>query len=426
MQTYDVLVVGAGAAGLIAALELALAGRKVAVLEAGEKAGGRMKTIYSAQGVPIELGAEFVHGNLPITKELAQKAAILMYEVKGSIWQHKDGKLQKQEDFIEDYPVLQKKWKDLLHDISVKEFLENHLAGDEYEELRFSLQNYVEGYYAADISKASLFAMREELTEGDEEQYRLEGGYAELVGYLERECKKKGVEFFFGQPVLQLHWQAGTVEAVTTSASFSAAKALVTVSIGVLQKEGINFSPSLGKKAEAAKMLGYGHVVKTNFVFEKAFWKEKEHTDNNDLSKLNFLFSEETIPTWWTRQPKDLPLLTGWLGGPKAEALSSLDEDSLLAKGLLSLGAIFGKDAIFLHQLLQEKHLYNWSADPYFEGAYSYAVINGEAYMKEILQPVDNTLYFAGEGLHNGPEIGTVEAALQSGRAVAQELIAAS
>lgn len=424
MEEYDVLVIGAGAAGLMAALELALAGRKVVVLEAHEKAGGRIRTVYSEHGHPIELGAEFVHGKLPITKELAKKAQARLYEVKGSIWQRKDGILQKQEDFIEDFSRLEEAWKGLEQDLPVKDFLETCLQGSKYEELRFTLQNYVEGYYAADISKASLFALREELTKADDEQYRTEGGYKVLVDYLERECKRKGVQFLFQHSVLQLHWKNGAVNAVSSNGSILAKKALITVSIGVLQKVGITFSPALTTKTDAAKHLGYGHVVKTNFLFEKAFWKEKHLTHNKDLSQLNFLFSEETIPTWWTQHPKEVPLLTGWLGGPGAMALSTLEKDALLRKALHSLSTIFGVDILQLEQMLAERQIYNWSADPYFEGAYSYAVIDGEKYMNEILQPVDSTLYFAGEGLHNGPEIGTVEAAFKSGRAVAQQLIA--
>jgi monoamine oxidase len=232
------------------------------------------------------------------------------------------------------------------------------------------------------------------------------------------------VQFFFGNPVLQLHWKSGAVEAITKTDSYFAKKALVTVSIGVLQKGGITFSPALNSQTEAAKKLGFGHVVKANFVFEQAFWKQKEQTENKDLSRLSFLFTEETIPTWWTQHPKQRPLLTGWLGGPKAMVLSTLDKEALFRKALHSLSSVFGIDILHLEQLLSEKHLYNWSADPFFEGAYSYAVIDGEKYMREILQPVDSTLYFAGEGLHNGLEIGTVEAAFQSGRSVAQQLIA--
>lgn len=425
MEHYDVLVVGAGAAGLIAALEIALTGRKVCVIEAKERCGGRMHTMYNGNNYPIELGAEFVHGKLSITRELAKKAAAKMHEVKGSIWQKKDGELQEQEDFIEDFSTLEKKFKELEKDISVKEFFDTYLQGDEFEELRFTLQNYVEGYYAADISKASTLALKEELTKGDEEQYRIDGGYQVLIDYLEKLCRQKGVQFVFSQPVHQLHWRQGAIEAMTEQASYQAKKVLVTVSIGVLKMNGITFFPALPEKHEAAKQLGFGHVMKINLLFSDAFWKDKQQTEGKNLSDLNFLFSEEPIPTWWTQHPKEEPILTGWLGGPKASAFSNLRDEELHEKSLTSLAHIFNLTVDEVKQKLQREFLYNWSQDPHFHGAYSYAVLNGETYMQQILRPVEDTVYFAGEGLHNGNEIGTVEAALQSGRSVAHQLIAA-
>ena len=103
MKEYDVLVIGAGAAGLMAAHEIALAGRKVCVIEAKEKCGGRIQTFYTAANYPLEAGAEFIHGDLPLTMQLAKKAGLNTSTVGGSIWQKKDGGLQEQEDFIDDY-----------------------------------------------------------------------------------------------------------------------------------------------------------------------------------------------------------------------------------------------------------------------------------------------------------------------------------
>lgn len=423
-KQYDVIVIGGGAAGLIAALELALTGRSVAVLEAKERCGGRINTHYLANGSPVELGAEFVHGNLPVTQELVSKAGLKMYEVKGSIWQKKDGELNEQEDFIEDFSLLKKKFDQLEYDLTVDDFLNLYLQGEQFKELRFTLQNYVEGYYAADIKKASTFALWDELTKADDEQYRLETGYQKIVGYLEKECSSRGVQFYFSTAVQQLNWQSGKVEAITEKGALTAKKAIVTVSIGVLQNEGIRFSPSLPHISEAAKQLGFGHVIKINLWFEEAFWKEKSFTNKKDLHDLNFLFSVETIPTWWTQHPGKETLLTGWMGGPKAVDLQSLTEEEIVQKAVHSLSNIFGIDVIQLSQVLKEAKIYNWSADTHFNGAYSYEVVNGPTYMQTISQPVGNTLYFAGEGLYHGNEIGTVEAALQSGRTVAQQLIA--
>lgn len=423
-QQFNVIVIGAGAAGLIGALEIALTGRSVAVVESKERCGGRINTHYLENGHPMELGAEFVHGNLPVTKELAEKAGLKMYEVGGSIWQKRDGRLNEQEDSLESSGDLKKKFKQLEFDITVDEFLNLYLQGEQFQEVRFNLKNYVEGYYAADITKSSTFALRDELTKADDEQYRLETGYHQLIQFLEAECKHCGVQFFFLETVEQLNWQSGKVQVSTGNNSYTAEKALVAVSIGVLQSEAIIFYPSLPHIKEAASKLGFGHVIKVNLLFEEAFWRDKKFTNGEDLHDLNFLFSEETIPTWWTQHPNEQPLITGWLGGPKSLALQSSTDEEIVKKAICSLSQIFDLDVIQLGQILKEARIYNWSADKNFNGAYSYAVINGEALMQQILQPVDHTIYFAGEGLHHGNEIGTVEAALQSGRAVSRQLIA--
>src|SRR5689334_17556759 len=101
----------------MAAWELAAAGKKTLVLEARNRVGGRIHSIYADQ--LLEGGAEFIHGDMAITNELIAHDHLKLKQVKGSIWQKKDGRLCEQEDFIEDYSVLEKKFKELKKDISV-------------------------------------------------------------------------------------------------------------------------------------------------------------------------------------------------------------------------------------------------------------------------------------------------------------------
>lgn len=109
-KPFEVIVIGAGAAGMMAALEIVLTGKTVAVIEAKDRTGGRMYTITNSQfEKPVELGAEFVHGKLPLTLQLFEKAGIGKIKSSGEVWQHKQGELKEQEDFIEDYKVLEKK-----------------------------------------------------------------------------------------------------------------------------------------------------------------------------------------------------------------------------------------------------------------------------------------------------------------------------
>lgn len=418
----DALVIGAGAAGLAAALDLAGSGKTVAVIEAKEMAGGRIKTVEE-NGYPVELGAEFVHGNLPLTKALLKEAGANIYATGGRIWQYRNGQLQEQDDFIEDFDVLEQTCSRLEKDKTVAGFLQSDLAGDHYKDLRYSLQNYVEGYYAADTARASTLALCEELIHGDEEQYRIMEGYGPLVRLLEKKCREAGVLFFFSQPVKQLHWEKNTVTVITEKETFTGKKALITVSIGVLQQEGISFFPALPQVKAAALALGFGHVQKLVFRFNRPFWKEKEGGPKEDLSDLGFLFSSEEMPTWWTHFPKTEALLTGWLGGPQAAEWQFLPGGEIMKKALSSLSRIFDTTEESLDQQLEKSWHYNWSADPFFGGAYSYEVVGGAERIAELLQPVEETLFFAGEGLHNGKDIGTVEAALHSGKGAAKRML---
>ena len=283
---FDVVVVGAGAAGLMAAWELVQTGTHTAVIEARDYVGGRIHTIDDDSfELPVELGAEFVHGDLELTKLILKKAGVDTYDVKGEIWQNQQASLDEQSDFIEDYSALNKKFKEVKQDISVAEFFEKHLQGKEFEELRFSLKNYVEGYYAADINKASTFSLRDELTNSDDQQYRVEGGYIKLVDYLFQQTKQKGVEFFLSHPVKDIQWKKDEVHVVTGRGNFSARKILITVPIGVLQSELIQFSPAIAATIDASKNWASARLLKrffnlmNHFGRIKIFQREKTWTN---------------------------------------------------------------------------------------------------------------------------------------------------
>lgn len=420
---FDVVVIGAGCAGLMAAMEISSAGHKVAVIEADERAGGRVKSVPYGN-TSIELGAEFVHGNLALTRELLASAGADSHAVNGSIWQKTTTGLRKQDDFIEDFELLEKKLRQLVSDKPVADFIENDLAGSGLEKLQRSLLQYAEGYYAADTTKASTVALRNELLHSDDEQYRVDGGYARLVDYLVVRCRDNGVNFFLGKPVHEILWKKDKVTARSRHIQFHGKKILVTIPIGALQQNKISFIPSMSGVMQNLGLLGFGHVIKIVLVFSEAFWKRNEISKGGDRSDMSFLFSEESIPTWWTQYPTDNTVLTGWLGGPKAEDVSVSGNEVLVTKALSSLSALFQINADDLQLKLVKSFVHNWSANPYTCGAYSYEVVGGNEIIKQLQQPVENTVYFAGEGLHPGPAIGTVEGALVSGRETARRLIA--
>lgn len=420
---FDVLVLGAGAAGLLAARDLALHGRTVAVIEAKDRVGGRMFTVVEDK-IPVELGAEFVHGDLPLTMELLNKAGAETEAVKGNLWQNKYNQMQVLDGFVKDQGELEKKCKALVQDKAVDRFLKEDLQDKKYTELRFNLKNYVEGYDAADTTKASTKAVCRDLLNNKGAQYRIKQGYGRLAAFLEQEGRRAGIQFFTSSPVLQLHWKRGEVVAVTANASYIGAKALLTVSLGVLQNERITFYPALPQIKKAVQRLGFGHVVKLVMQFKNAFWQENKKPGLEGLRQLSFLFSQEAIPTWWTHYPQNNGILTGWLGGPGAQAMQFYSKHELESKAIFALSKIFDRSPEAINASLIRTSFFNWSCDPCFSGAYAYEVVNDHEAVNILMQGVEQTIFFAGEGMHQGPEIGTVEGALLSGRKAAEQVAA--
>ncbi len=82
MSRSKIIIIGAGAAGLMAGRELSKVGNEVIILEAGDRCGGRIFDVYDpAFPFPVLLGAEFIHGNLPFTISLLKEAGIHFYPV---------------------------------------------------------------------------------------------------------------------------------------------------------------------------------------------------------------------------------------------------------------------------------------------------------------------------------------------------------
>jgi monoamine oxidase len=418
-KSYDVIIVGAGAAGLMAARELTLAGKTVLILEARKRCGGRILTINDDNfPIPIELGAEFVHGRLPITESLIKQAGTKWHKVEGSFWQHRHGKLFQSEEQIFSSDKVMDALEEVKEDIPISQFLETFFSDD--EEIREGLKSYVEGYYAGDINRVSTLALKEELEEGDDD-YRIEGGYKTIIDSLVKEVQTQGCIIALDSRVLAIEWKANEVVVATTNQTFRSEKVIITAPLEVLKKNAIAFYPVLPQLQEALDSLDLGPAIKILLSFKTAFWEER-----SELKDLSMLFSDEVIPTWWTQFPKQVPVLVGWAAGGQAKDLAPLENKDLFEKALQSLANIFSVSIEFLKQHLKGWSLHNWNQSPYTSGGYSYDTINGDQVKNTIKPGIDNTLFFAGEGWFHGLELGTVEAALSSGKETAQHIIARS
>lgn len=430
MDQTEILVIGAGAAGLICAKELVAAGHAVTIIEARDRAGGRIHTITDNQfPLPVELGAEFVHGDLALTKQLLKEGKAEFYETKGDLLRSEKGKFIEQEDFIEDIDEVIKRLKQLPSDLSVADFLDQQFSGEQFVKLRKTLKSFVEGYDAADSYLASSFALLQELLGEEDKQYRIKGGYTKLIDYLLEECVKGGCAVYMETVVKEIRWKKGYVELIDQNGrTLTAKKVVITVPLGVLQAAGeetgqILFSPAINEIQQAINSLGFGSVIKVILNFNEPVWKIASNNEAVRKKDPGFIFSDAIIPTWWTQIPEENGMITGWVGGPNAVRLQDEPDEKLFDLALESLAVIFQIPRKTLQSKLISSCIHNWYADEFSRGAYSYETIYSKKAKTIITTPIENTLYFAGEAYYEGSESGTVEAALMSGQKAAQKLL---
>jgi len=424
MAEIDVIVIGGGAAGLMTSRELVRKGKTVCLLEARDRVGGRINTVYdSPVSEHIEMGAEFVHGNLEATMQLLKEGNIGYHRMGGTSWHYRGGALKREQHFVEGWDLLEEKLTELQEDMSIDDFLERWFSGDEYNGLRNSVRGFAVGYDTADPARASAIALREEwMSEDGQVTYRLNNGYGEMIEYLLHECEEGDFELLLNNAVTEIHCQEGRVTIFTENEeSYLAKQVIVTVPMGVLQAGKIKFVPEIPEYNGAMQDMGYGSIIKLLFVFREAFWETLANKYGN-MKELSFLLSDQEIPTWWTQYPRRSTVLTGWLGGPKAALLKHASDESVEELGLQSLANIFGMSMEVLRALLVTSEVANWNAEPFTLGSYGYATTETEKARKVLAMPVQGTIYFAGEAMYGGKEMGTVEAALKSGIEVAQKI----
>lgn len=407
-----IIIVGAGAAGLMAARELARAGRTVTILEARERCGGRIHPLpESAFGYPADGGAEFVHGDAPVTRALLREAGLPFQEIKeGSQWSADGTGFSREERHDPHEAELHAALRGLTDDLAVADFLRRHFSGPDYDQLRHSVERMVEGYDAADPARASTLALREEWMDGGHHsQGRVVGGYGALIDFLAAECRRHAVTIHLGRVVTAIEETDGAMDVRCAGGEVHRGdRAILTVPLPLLRE--IALPASARAQAAAAGDIGFGSVIKILLRFTRPWWRERMQ----ELTDMTFLLSEQTIPVWWTRYPDRHPVLTGWFGGPRTAGLVQLDEQGLIDAGLDSLAVMFGMSRDDLARDLVAAAATNWAHDPFARGAYSWATPRTRE-AQAILASADGAVLFSGEALYRGRDMGTVEAALASG-----------
>jgi monoamine oxidase len=420
----DVIIIGAGVAGLAAAGVLSRAGKSVLCLEARNRIGGRILTLHDPLSpAAIELGAEFVHGRPPVLWNLIRNHHLLAYEHGAEAWHLHNGRAEKEKQVgqVADR-VLSKMAKSRR---KRDETFAKYLRRSQHPSRAAAWSRLqVEGFNAAPPDRVGAAALTRDADAAEkieaDRMYRIADGYEAIPAalldaipdhssVLRLNTVVRAVEWRRGHAVVRFRSTMDHRESATDCRSV-----IVTVPLGVLKSsESIAFHPEPRATSRAIAALEMGHVDRLTFRFRDPFWEE-----NEKFKKAAFLISNDSpFMTWWTSYPVIAPILTAWSAGSRADALGERSAVALADQALASLSRMLRRriptpEAVYFH---------DWQSDPFARGAYSY--VPAGATRTALGKPVEGTLYFAGEAASRTGRGGTVDGAIESGVRAAEAIL---
>jgi len=438
----SVLILGAGAAGLTAARDLAAAGIEVIIIEARDRVGGRVHTHHSSSVIPVELGAEFVHGRHPQLLQVIENSGQPLCDVTHRHWYFENGVVSDSHDFWNKLTALMDLMDPDQPDRSLQDFLDSLPNDDATARAKAVATRYVEGFHAASVSRIGVHGLikaneAEDEIDG-EDSFRVLGGYDIVTETLRAESEAHGAVLHLNTIVKEIRWNRNQVEAVCIAdkrlQKFAGSRTVVTLPLGVLQAKhhqrgAVRFVPDLPRQTQAAiDGIEMGQATRVVLQFRERFWEKLELKGpecREKLSRLGFVhFPDAPFATWWTLLPVRAAVMVGWAGGPAAEQFVGRGKEYAVELALSSLKQILGVPEERLRNLLLAAHTHDWGSDPFSRGAYAYLPVNGLEAQRALARPLDDTIYFAGEAISVG-HIGTVHGAIASGHVAATEMLRA-
>jgi monoamine oxidase len=422
----DTIVIGAGLAGLAAAVRLVEAGQSVTVLEARDRLGGRVWTEGSGSGA-IELGPEWFSDSGPM-HQILQSAGARILPAEGTRWRRVAGRWQDMDQQFGSVRRLVERISNLPGpDRSLSQALTELSGEPDLAAVRENLVRYVQGYHAAEPDLLSIrwLAEVEQNQSAGDSDLRTPDGLRLAIAALASSLENRAV-IRLGATVREIEWQPELVRVrlAASGETLTASRAIITVPLGVLKAPpdnpgAIRFLPELPEKREAVATLEMGHVKKAVLGFREAFWRR--------IAPLgDALFIQDfgqPIPTWWTTVSPTAPLLIAWAGGPQAIGIEATGA-ALCDLVVRSLAAALGVPGAELEAQLVDFRYHDWSSDPFSRGAYSYVGVGGLEAHRALARPVAGTLFFAGEATCGEGSNATMDGALESGRRAAHQALA--
>ena len=421
-KALNVLIIGAGAAGLAAGRKLKQAGINTVLLEGRDRVGGRVWTDYEMAAHPVELGGEWVLGDKAISCSLLSEFGL-----------HRLGetKFDQYSAYINDQLLDSPAFCALEHarDIFTFEGVGNAIGawqdtgrtdgslsevldeiGMEAEMLAL-YRNRIALDFTAEADQLGVHGMAEadDASYGDG-YFRVEEGYDQLLKKL-----AEGQDIRLNTAVNHIAWKDSGVTVHTRAGEiFAADRVIITLPLAVLQAGDVSFEPALPTdKLTAISGLGCGKVTKIIFKFKQKFWPDG----------MPGIWTTMNTQVWYRPgqgRENEAAILTGYVGGDASDRFATMGEEATIEEGLRQLEHMFSVNN--LREQLESSKVVVWAKDEFSKMAYSYVPVGAAGLRDKLATPLGSVLFFAGEAT-NRECASLVHGALQSGYRAADEVV---
>lgn len=413
------IVIGAGAAGLAAARRLRLVGVAVTLVEARPRIGGRVHTDYSFAPMPIELGAELIHGEGTVTLPLAHEAGIAVAPVDryGGLRWSEGGPAVPLDTLPPKLAATIRSLYDTLHALGEGNFADDRSLADVLrrcgaDERTMAIADVLLAQTCcASITTLSCadLAREQRVDRAGTREFRLVGGYAPLLAWM-----AAGTTLLLDAPVRRVRHSPAGVQVLAKGQLLVADACVVALPVSILSRGAIEFDPPLSAaKREAAAAFRTEPATKLFFRFDAPLWD----------AGLAYMAHTGLFSRWWTpaHHAPETPLLCCYVTAERARAVDAMDDTSLRREALGELATLLGEPGVRERCLAIKRAA--WAADPLACGGYAH-LPPGAADARLVLAAAEHPrLTFAGEATahHTNPQ--TVHGAIESGERAAGELL---
>lgn len=415
-----VIIIGAGIAGLHAAQQIKAQNVEVEVLEATSLYGGRIKVNPVSFDFPIEQGADFIYGNDNPWYSTVEGNGISLVEIPKNPIYVMDGepKLESELGSDVDFQNAQSFINNIANWSGPDLTLENAAVS---AQIPLRAHHVVEGEVAtpkgASYNSISIKGLSENENLWNDGDGRFFSENQALVQVLGNVYSNVLPLVKFETPITNIDYNDPSQIVLTDSngETHECTRILVTVPLAVLKSGDIGFSPSLPVGTTAAwNRVGMAGGIKVTLTFFVNFWN----------TQATSIYTEGYAREYYAAgigRSNSNRVLTATIVGSQADALAGKTDEEIIALLLADLDEIFDGQAT--HQFNEsDSFVFDWSKQPYTQGAMSYPIVSGTGAVQTMATPVENRIFWAGEATAFNGNMGTVQGAIESAERAVTEL----